>query len=356
MTVPPNAAESIRPGEELNQAALAVYLKANQPGLRADPVIRQFRHGHSNLTYLVSVDGFDYVLRRPPFGNQVKSAHDMGREFKILGALAPVFPPAPRPLFYCEDPGVIGVPFYLMERRHGVVLRQTFPKDLGPAAAGRLCQAMADTLAALHRVDYQAIGLAGFGKPEGYVARQVSGWTERYGKAETEPVPEMTSVAQWLAATMPKEGGAAVIHNDFKFDNVMLAADDLGRIEAVLDWEMATIGDPLMDLGTALAYWIEPSDPAPLRAAAMSTTTPGMWTRQQFVDRYAERTGFAIGDLRFYYVFGLFKLAVILQQIYARYVRGFTADERFSTLNERVSVLARHAVGAIGEGESPSRA
>ena len=347
MTLPPNAAESIRPGEELDQAALAAYLKANQPGLTSDPVVRQFRHGHSNLTYLVSVDGFDYVLRRPPFGNQVKSAHDMGREFTILRALAPGFPPAPRPLFYCEDPGVIGVPFYLMERRHGVVLRQAFPRHFDPATAGRLCQAMADTLAALHRVDYRAIGLETFGKPEGYVARQVTGWTERFAKAETEVLPDMTGLAAWLAATMPPERGAAVIHNDFKFDNVMLATNDLGRVEAVLDWEMATIGDPLMDLGTALAYWIEATDPAPLRAAAMSSTTPGMWTRRQLVDRYAEKTGFAIGDLRFYYVFGLFKLAVILQQIYARYVRGFTTDERFSTLNERVAVLARQAVLTI---------
>ena len=343
MTLPPNAAESIRPGEELDQAALAAYLKAQQPGLTSDPVIRQFRHGHSNLTYLISVDGFDYVLRRPPFGNQVKSAHDMGREFKILIALAPVFAPAPRPLFYCEDPGVIGVPFYLMERRHGVVLRQVFPGNFDPAVAGRLCRAMTDTLAALHRVDYRAIGLADFGKPEGYVARQVRGWTERYAKAETDAVPDMNRVAEWLAATMPPDRGAAVIHNDFKFDNVMLAAGDLGRVEAVLDWEMATIGDPLMDLGTALAYWIEPTDPAPLRAAAMGSTTPGMWTRQQVIDRYVEQTGFAVGDLRFYYVFGMFKLAVILQQIYARYVRGFTSDERFATFNERVAVLAQQA-------------
>ena len=349
MSLLPNAADSIRPGEELDQRALAAYLKTQQPGLRSDPVIRQFRHGHSNLTYLVSVDRFDYVLRRPPFGNQVKSAHDMGREFKILSALAPVFGPAPRPLFYCEDLGVLGVPFYLMERRHGVVLRQVFPSELmtDQALVGRLCQSMADTLAALHRLDYRAIGLADFGKPDGYVARQVKGWTERYAKAETEAVPDLDAVGRWLAENMPADRAAAVIHNDFKFDNVMLAAGDLGRVEAVLDWEMATIGDPLMDLGTALAYLLEPGDPAPFRAAAMGPLAPGMWTRQRFADRYAEQAGATVGNLRFYYVFGVFKLAVILQQIYARYVRGFTSDERFASFNQRVAVLARQAAQAL---------
>ena len=355
MRLPLDSAEAVRTGEELDSAALATYLKANQPGLESEPTIRQFRQGHSNLTYLITIDGFDYVLRRPPFGNLVKTAHDMSREFRILQALAPAFWPAPRPLLYCEDPAVIGVPFYLMERRHGAVIRRELPKglDLTADVAGRLCQAMADTLAALHRVDYRAIGLSTFGRPEGYVARQVKGWSERYLAAATDQLPEMEAVSSWLASRMPEERGAAVIHNDFKFDNVMVAVDDPGRIVAVLDWEMATIGDPLMDLGSALSYWIEPGDPAPLRSIAMGPTAmEGMWSRRRFVDRYAERTGFSIGDLDFYYVFGLFKLAVILQQIYARYLRGATRDERFATMNATVAVLARQAALAAERGVS----
>jgi len=350
VTLPLDRAESVRPGEEIDPAALAAYLKTHQ-GLASEPVVRQFRHGHSNLTYLVTVEGYDYVLRRPPFGNQVKTAHDMAREFRILKALAPAFPPAPRPLLLCEDPAVIGAPFYLMERRHGTVLRRTLPPgfNLTPDTADRLCRAMVDTLAALHQVDYRAIGLEGFGKPEGYVARQVKGWTERYRAAETESVPAMETVAAWLAAEMPPERGAAIIHNDFKFDNVMLAADDPGSVVAVLDWEMATIGDPLMDLGMALAYWIEPSDPESVKAVAMGPTAmPGMWSRERFVAAYAERTGRDPGDLAFYRAFGCFKLAVIGQQIYARYARGLTTDERFATMNRWVAILAAEAARIAG--------
>lgn len=348
MTVPRDQADTVRPGEEIDPAALGAYLKVHQ-GLGSQPKIRQFRGGHSNLTYLVTAEGYDYVLRRPPFGNQVKTAHDMTREFRILSALAPVFPPAPRPLLLCEDPSVIGAPFYLMERRHGTVLRKTVPAgmDLTPELAERLCTAMVDALARLHAIDYRAIGLEGFGKPQGYVARQVLGWTERYHAAETEPVPAMNDAARWLAANMPAERGAGVIHNDFKFDNVMLATDDLGRMEAVLDWEMATIGDPLMDLGSALCYWVEPGDRAELKSVAMGPTAlPGMWSRVRFAEEYAQRTGAEVGNLVFYYVFGLFKLAVIGQQIYARYARGFTKDERFVAMGGMVAVLAREAVAA----------
>ncbi len=345
-------AESVRPGEEIDPAALAAYLKAHQ-GLSAAPTIRQFRGGHSNLTYLVTVAGYDYVLRRPPFGNQVKSAHDMGREFRILTALAPVFPPAPRPLLLCEDPSVIGAPFYLMERRHGVVIRRSLPDGvtLTPELGDRLGRAMVGTLARLHAVDYRTIGLEGFGRAEGYVARQVAGWTERYRAAETDQLPAMDAVARWLAANMPAQRGAAVIHNDFKFDNVMLAQDDLGRVEAVLDWEMATVGDPLMDLGTALAYILEPGDDPEFQAVYMGlAASPHLWTRARFAEEYARLAGVEVGDLGFYVVFGLFKLAVIIQQIYARYARGFTKDERFVGMNRMVAVLARQAEVGAGRG------
>ena len=339
-----------REGEALDAGALEGYVGGRLPG-GAAPSVRQFRQGHSNLTYLVSVGDREYVLRRPPFGNLVKTAHDMGREFRILSALAPVFPLAPRPLLFCEDETVIGAPFYLMERRRGVVLRRTLPDGLrlDPALAGRLSEAMVDTLVALHRLDHRTIGLDGLGKPQGYGRRQVDGWTRRYRAAATEVVPHLDRVAEWLAERVPPEAGAAVIHNDFKFDNVMLAADDPGRLVAVLDWEMATVGDPLMDLGAALAYWVEPADPPALRSVAMGPTTlPGMWTRERIVAEYAARTGRTIVDPAFYLVFGLFKLAVIIQQIYARFARGVTRDERFRTMNRMVAVLGDQAAAEAG--------
>lgn len=346
MTLPLDAPAAVRDGEELDVAALGRYL-ASAMGVDDVPAIRQFRHGHSNLTYLVVLDGGEFVLRRPPFGNQVRTAHDMTREFRVLSALAPVFPPAPAPRLLCEDDGVLGVPFYLMERRHGVVLRGPAGPDtvLPEPTAGALCAAFVDTLAGLHAIDPSRVGLGGFGRPAGYAARQVAGWTERYAAAETESVPAMNEVSRRLADVVPADGRGAIIHNDFKFDNVMLAGDDLSRIVAVLDWEMATVGDPLMDLGTALAYWIEAGDPAPLRAVAMGpTAAAGMWTRAEIVRRYAERSGLAVERPGFYRAFGLFKLAVIVQQIYARYARGLTRDPRFATMNRMVAILADEAL------------
>jgi aminoglycoside phosphotransferase (APT) family kinase protein len=285
------------------------------------------------------------VLRRPPFGNRVKTAHDMTREFRVLSALSPVFPVAPRPLLLCDDETVLGAPFYLMERRSGIVVRRDLPPELStPPHAAALCAALVDTLVALHAVDYRAIGLDGFGKPEGYVARQIAGWTGRYAAAATGDLPAMTAVAAWLEANRPPERGAGVIHNDFKFDNVMFAADGPPRIAAVLDWEMATIGDPLMDVGAALAYWIEAGDSDALREVAMGPTAePGMWSRRQLIDAYAAASGRAVEDVAFYYVFGLFRLAVIIQQIYARYARGATSDPRFAGMNHVVAVLAERA-------------
>ena len=348
-----DSAGEIRAGEELDVDGLTAYLQRAGPGGSSRIEVRQFRQGHSNLTYLVIVDGAEYVLRRPPFGNKVKTAHDMGREFRVLSALAPVFAPAPRPLLICDDESVLGAPFYLMERRHGIVIRQSLPVGLtlSPELASRLCRTMVDTMAALHAIDYHAVGLTGFGKPEGYVARQVRGWTERYHAAQTDPLPDFDAVAAWLAANMPPERGAAVIHNDFKFDNVMLDGDDPARITAVLDWEMATVGDPLMDLGTSLAYWAEATDPEPARAIALGpTAAPGMWTRAELIRAYAERSGIEIGNVGFYHAYGLFKLAVVLQQIYARYARGFTRDERFSRMNRTVEILFRNAAAVAERG------
>jgi len=348
-----DGAAAVRSGEALDAARLATWLDGRLSAAGGAIEISQFPHGHSNLTYLVRIAGAEYVLRRPPFGNVVKTAHDMGREFRILEALAPVFSEAPHPLLYCDDPGVLGAPFYLMERRHGIVLRRELPAgfDLTPRLADRLSASVVDTLVRLHGVDHRAAGLGALGRPEGYVARQVRGWSERYTAAATAQIPEMDAVAKWMTERMPAECGAAVIHNDFKFDNLLLDPDDPSRVVAVLDWEMATVGCPLMDLGTSLAMWIEAGDPKQLLAAAMGPTHhPGMWSRERVAEAYAERSGRPVDGIAFHYTFGLFKVAVIVQQIYARYVRGLTRDPRFAALDRMVLVLARQAARAAELG------
>lgn len=341
-----NVTAAIRPGEELPLDRLGVYLQRELSGGVEPVTVEQFPSGHSNLTYLVRRGDREWVLRRPPFGNVVASAHDMGREYRMLSRLHAVFPPAPRPELFCDDEEILGAPFYLMERRRGVILRKTLPSGLTiePELARRMSSALIDNLAALHAIDVHAAGLADMGKPDGYVQRQVAGWSKRYANAKTSSVPAMERLAEWLAQNQPPESGVAVIHNDYKYDNVILDPADLTRIVAVLDWEMATIGDPLMDLGTSLAYWVEATDPAPLRQAAFGPTAlPGSLTRREVIDRYEQQTGRAVPHPEFYYCFGLFKLAVIVQQIYARFVRGSTQDPRFAHLDELVTLLSAQA-------------
>jgi aminoglycoside phosphotransferase (APT) family kinase protein len=326
----------VRAGEELPAQRLETYLRQHFPDTAGPLTVEQFPHGHSNLTYLLRLGERELVLRRPPFGNQVKSAHDMGREYRVLSKLCEVYPPAPRPYFYCEDEPVLGAPFYVMERRHGIVLRRGHGKgdSTDPDAARRLCLCLIDNLARLHMLDYRAAGLADLGKPEGYVARQVTGWINRYAAARTDEVPAVEHIARWLSEHIPTESGSALIHNDFKFDNLLLDPQDPTRLVAVLDWEMATLGDPLMDLGATLAYWVEATDPPEFHVTVMGpTNVPGSLTRRELVDRYAQITGWNVSNLVFYYCFGLFKTAVIIQQIYARYVRGHTKDARFAHMN-----------------------
>jgi aminoglycoside phosphotransferase (APT) family kinase protein len=343
----------IRQGEELPLERLEAWLKERLPEMAGPLMVEQFPAGHSNLTYLLRTGTKELVLRRPPFGNQVKSAHDMGREYRVLSRLCKVFPAAPHPYADCDDETVIGAPFYVMERRRGLILRTHAPSQLTLDAdrAGRLSTALIDQLALLHAVDYRAAELGDLGKPEGYVERQVSGWAKRYEQAQTGDVPEMNRVARWLTEHLPAGSRAAIIHNDYKYDNVVLSPDDPAQIVAVLDWEMATLGDPLMDLGTTLGYWIEAGDPEPLKQTAFGpTAVPGSLTRRELVARYEQRTSRAVPDPLFYYCFGLFKIAVIVQQIYARYVRGNTQDPRFARLGGLVAVLARQADGAIDRG------
>lgn len=342
-----------RPGEELDGERLREYLRRTF-ALGGPMRIEQFPGGHSNLTYLVTIGKRELVLRRPPVGSTVKGAHDMGREFRVLGALGTAFPKAPRLVAFCDDESVLGAPFYLMERVRGVILRSHVPEGvaLPPETVSRLCAGLVDTLVELHGLDYTAAGLAGFGNPDGYVPRQVAGWTKRYHDAATDTVEDMDVVAAWLDAHLPRSGGASLIHNDYKHDNLVLDQYHPSRILAVLDWEMSTAGDPLMDLGTTLAYWVEEKDSDELKAIAFGPTRlPGSYTRRQLTDRYAERSGRAVHDLDFYYCFGLFKTAVIVQQIYYRFRKGLTRDPRFAALGGAVRVLARQAALHLGRPE-----
>lgn len=336
----------------MDVAALESYLAAALPGPQAPLVVEQFPRGFSNLTYLLRLGDRELVLRRPPFGANVKSAHDMGREFRILRALDGVYRKAPKPLLYHDAPDILGAPFYLMERVRGVILRDRPPQGVALTAATLrgICMATVDTLAELHAVDYRAAGLGDLGKPEGYVARQVSGWIQRYQQAATTNLVDMNGIAAWLARRQPPERGASLIHNDFKLDNLVLAADDLTRVVAVLDWEMATLGDPLMDLGTTLAYWMQEGDLPVLQLIGLSSF-PGSLRRSEVVAQYAARTGRDVSDILYYYVFGLFKLAVIAQQIFYRYHHGHTQDPRFARLDTVVAACARTAVRAVEWGK-----
>src|SRR5262245_50814961 len=355
MTHELDEAAPVRSGEKLPVASLEAYLAKCLPDSSGSLTVEQFPSGYSNLTYLLRRGDKEFVLRRPPFGNQVKSAHDMGREFRVLSKLSAVYPLAPRPYFYCDDTSILGAPFYVMERRRGVVLRRATrsgPTLDSPTARG-LSEALIDNLALLHALNYKAAGLADLGKPEGYVARQVSGWITRYTNAQTDPLPEMDQIAEWLTAHQPAASDATLVHNDYKYDNLVLDPENLKRILAVLDWEMATIGDPLMDLGTTLGYWVQSDDPEPMHANAVGPTAmPGSLTRQELVARYAEKTGRDLSGVLFYYCFGVYKIAVIIQQIYARYVRGHTQDARFARLNERVAALSGAALRAAETGRS----
>jgi aminoglycoside phosphotransferase (APT) family kinase protein len=337
----------VREGEELDLKAVESFLRDNIPGLSGGIQVEQFPRGYSNLTYLIKIGDKELVLRRPPFGRKAKTAHDMGREYRILKALNPVFPYCPKPLVYAGDTSQIGCPFYVMERIKGIILRKTLPRGLefSPDQMRSLCENLLDVHYKLHSIDYKAIGLGGFGKPEGYVKRQVEGWAERYGAARTPDAPAFEKVMQWLHDKMPPDFlKPAVIHNDYKFDNVVLDPDNPLKIVGVLDWEMATVGDPLMDLGCSLGYWVQSDDPPNLQASGTQPTNlPGALTRGELVKRYAEKAGIRVNNLDFYFCFGVFRLAVIAQQIYSRFYHGQTKDERFKLLIIAVHVLEEQA-------------
>jgi aminoglycoside phosphotransferase (APT) family kinase protein len=340
-------AAPVRNGESLDAGRLGEYLAARIPDLRLPLAVRQFPSGFSNLTYLLSAGARELVLRRPPVGTRPKSGHDMAREFRVLSALQGVFAESPRPVHFCEDESVIGAPFYVVERIRGVILRRDYPAELEatPALVRAQQHALVDTLARLHAIDHRGLGLAEFGRPDGYVRRQVDGWTARYASATTVDAADATGVATWLASALPAESPqVALIHNDYKLDNVVFDAGEPERLVGVLDWEMATIGDPWMDLGCSLAYWVEAGDPPELLATRMLPThLPGSMSRVEVVERYAGARKLTAPDFRFYRVFGLFRLAVIVQQIYYRFFHGQTRDPRFGALGPIARVLIDRA-------------
>ena len=341
----------IRRGEDLEVAGVEKFIRDAIPDLSGEITIRQFTRGHSNLTYLITIGGREMVLRRPPFGTKAKTAHDMGREYRVLKALHSVFPYCPQPLAHTDDASIMGCPFYVMERVSGIILRRDLPPglDLAPQQVRQLFENLVSVQFELHAIDYHKIGLSNFGKPQGYVERQVLGWNKRYRAARTPDAPDCESVMTWLQEHMPPDSEhPAIIHNDFKLDNAVLDKEDPTKIIGVLDWEMATIGDPFMDLGSSLAYWVEPEDPPEIQAIrTMPTHLEGALSRKEMIDYYAQVSGRFIEDFSFYYCFGLFRLAVIAQQIYYRYYHGQTRDQRFKDLILYVVILEKVARGII---------
>ena len=340
-----------RPGEELDIAALQMYLNDAVPGFGQIESVSQFPGGYSNLTYLLVTNNRDYVLRRPPVGaKDIKGGHDMDREFRVLTVLQRAgYGKIPEPVVFCDDELVMGYPFYVMARVPGVILRAHSARKLGiaPDVMRRLSESLVDALVELHGLDIQQTGLIDLGKPDGYVQRQVSGWHKRYGASQTDDIADMDTLSRYLTEHLPPEHPApTLLHNDFKYDNVVLNPNNLPNIRAVLDWEMCTVGDPLMDLGTSLSYWAEAGDDA-FRQTFNLTWLPGNLTRQQVAQRYADRSGRDVSNLLYYYVFGLFKNAVVLQQIYGRYKKGLTQDPRFAALGQGVQTLARAGVQAV---------
>ena len=335
----------VRSGDELDVAAVETYLRDAVPDLDGPVEVRQFSSGASNLTYLLQFGERQLILRRPPVGTKAKSAHDMSREVRVMTALQASYPYVPRVIAFCDDLAVLDCDFYLMERIPGIILRRELPRDLvlSENETRRLCTNVLDRLIDLHAIDYQTAGLGDFGKPEGYIRRQIEGWSKRYVRARTPNAPSYEKVMAWLDEMAPAEARHCVIHGDYRFDNVVLDEDDPFEVKGVLDWEMATIGDPLMDLGNSLAYWIGKEDPLLLRIFRLQPThLPGMLSRDEVVRYYCERTGVRCDDFTFYRVCGVFRLVVIMQQIYYRYYQRQTTNKRFAKFIWLVKYLHRY--------------
>jgi len=341
--------------EQFDIPGVECYLREHIEGLPEGAMtVRQFPSGASNLTYLLTIGDWQGVLRRPPLGPVAPRAHDMARESGMLSKIHPVFPLAPRPYCFCEDTSILGVPFYVMERRQGMVINTNFPPHIQPTAelGARMSEMVVETLVGIHAVDWQAAGLGTYGYPEGFLGRQVKSWIERYVRAQTDDIPQVAPLTGWLAEHIPSSPAPTLIHNDYKLNNLLLAADDPAHVVAVLDWEMTTIGDPLLDLAISASYWVQKDDPQELQEVLpVATTNPGFITREQFLELYARKSGRDLSSMHFYSTFAYFKLAVILQQIFVRWYRGQTTDERFAGFGERARYLIVHAARSAERGK-----
>ncbi len=347
--------KGVREEDSFDVEAVAEWLRGHAPAdelesIGGSPSVRQFAGGASNLTYLLSYGDRELILRRPPAGTKAASAHDMRREYRIQESLRPAYPYVPKMVALCTDESVMGSDFYVMERIKGTILRGRIPSSTGldESSTRQLCLSAIERLVQLHQADPAQVGLADIGKGDGYVRRQVEGWSERYKAAHTWNVPSFARVMTWLSERQPQDVGSTIVHNDYRFDNLVLSPEDPTRIVGVLDWEMATVGDPLMDLGSALAYWVQADDDRLMRALRRQPTdAPGMLTRSEVVERYCERTGREVDDWLFYEVFGLFRLATIVQQIYKRYHLRETRNRAFRHFWLGVRYLDRRCLGLI---------
>jgi aminoglycoside phosphotransferase (APT) family kinase protein len=337
---------AVRADEQFDAEKLAQFLYGRLPGTENPLRVRQFGGGAANLTYLLDYGSHEYVLRRPPLGPVAHKAHDMQREYTVLSRLYAAFPYAPRAFLYGDDSAIMGANFFVMERRQGVVVRRSMPAEYRAMtdAPRRMSLALVDALAQFHAVDYTAVGLADLGEPLGFVERQIDGWYKRWLAAQPDSLPEMERVYAWLRQNRPTTTQVSLVHNDYKLDNVMLHTADPGQMVAIFDWDMCTLGDPLADLGALLCYWSEPSDPPYLQAMAMMPVGDmGFLTRRELVQRYAEQSGRDVVAINFYHALGLFRLTVIIAQIYVRYQRGQTQDARFAAFEMMIPMMARAA-------------
>ena len=337
---------SVRPDERLDEQIVSEFLRGKLPGTDNSLTVRQFGGGAANLTYLLDYGSHEYVLRRPPLGPVAPSAHDMARESKVLLKLWEAFPLAPRAYLFSDDESIVGAPFFVMERRHGIVVRDSIPSvyDGWSDAPARMSRTLVETLSDLHAVDFEALGLGDLGRPAGFIRRQIEGWRRRWQAAKLEDLPAMDAVYRWLRENEPPERALSLVHNDYKLDNVMLDVADPGHVVAVFDWDMCTLGDPLSDVGALLAWWCLPDDPPHFRTMAMMPLDIRFLRREELIAHYAEHSGRDLSSIHFYHALSLFRVTVIIAQIYVRYVRGQTQDKRFAAFGPRIPAAAQAAL------------
>ena len=339
----------VRPEEAFDQNNLEKFLYGKLEGSKQSLIIRQFPEGKANLTYELKYGNYEYVLRRPPLGPVAPGSHDMKREHTVLSILQKAFHLAPKAYLYEDDPTIIGAPFFIMERRNGVVVRTRMPKEFSKIddAGKQISEALIDALADLHKVNYSELGLENFGKPDGFIERQINGWYSRWTKAKHQESFEIEAIYNWLISNIPKTNNISLVHNDYKLDNVMYSYNKPNKLEAVFDWDMCTLGDPLSDLGSLLCYWSDPDDPPLFGNNNIIPKDETLLTRKELIYRYTKKSGFDTSNIDFYYVLGIFRLIGILAQIYFRYLRGQTSDKRFAHFGEAIPFIAKFALQII---------